>query len=314
MTAGGWAALSEITSRTGEKNDSSETISILYTNDTHSRIDPIPAHALEYAGLGGIARRATLVKRIRAHEKHVLLLDAGDVFHGTPWFHLYGGRRSFELMSKMGYDAMCMGEHEFINGLEGFAEVAPAAEFPFLCANYYVTNTPIDPFVEKFMVRDFDGFRVGIFGLGIDLEGLVEKELYGPVRYRDPIVWARGMVRILTGYHKCDYIICLSHLGYRYENQQIDDCKLASQVDGIDLIIGGHTHTFLDRPERIASSDGTETLITQAGHSGIRLGRIDLNVNDAGEVGETISRQFTIVPEESEAAETRRDPLMKGTG
>ncbi|MEX0769152.1 MAG: metallophosphatase [Balneolaceae bacterium] len=316
FTVSGWAGLSGFASRptVGNESAGAGTISLLYTNDTHSRIDPFSDHAVEHAGLGGMTRRATLVNRIRSSEKHTLLLDAGDVFHGTPWFHLFGGRRSFELMSKMGYDAMCLGEHEFINGLEGFAEVAPAAEFPFLCANYYVSNTPMTPFVEKYAVRDFDGFRIGIFGLGINPEGLVKKELYGSVRYRDPVVWARGMVSSLTTYHDCDYIICLSHLGYRYEDQRIDDRKLASQVDGINLIIGGHSHTFLDRPERIISPNGSPTLVTQAGHSGIRLGRIDLSLNDSGEVGEMISYQYTIGPEETEDSEIHRNRLMNPAG
>ncbi|MEX0994402.1 MAG: metallophosphatase [Balneolaceae bacterium] len=294
LAAGGWAVAPGFIARLNEKKNSAETITLLYTNDTHSRIDPFPDQAVEHAGLGGITRRATLVNRIRSHADHTLLLDAGDVFHGTPWFNLFGGRRSLELMSKIGYDAMCIGEHEFVNGLDGFAEVAPAARFSFLCANYYVTKTQIDPFVEKFTVREFDGFRIGIFGIGINPENHLKKNLYGNVRYRDPVVWAGGMVNSLTRYHKCDYIICLSHLGYRYEDQKIDDRKLASRVSGINLIIGGHTHTFLDRPERVVSPDGSQTLITQAGHSGIRLGRIDLKINESGEYEEWMAHQYTL--------------------
>lgn len=259
-------------------------ITILYTNDTHSRINPFPSNAIEHAGMGGISQRSTLVKKIRQKSPNTLLLDAGDVFQGTPWFHLFGGRKDLELMSMMGYDAMCLGNHEFDNGLDGFAEVADAADFPILCANYRVKDTPMAPFVQQFTVCEKVGIRIGIFGLGIRLNGLVRPELYGNVRYANPIIWADRLADHLRTQRRCDYIICLSHLGYRYEDERIDDLKLASSVNGIDLIIGGHTHTFLDAPDIVRSPDGGETVVTQAGHSGIRLGRIDVELDDNGTI------------------------------
>ncbi len=271
-----------------------EKVTIMYTNDTHARIDPFPSNAVEHAGLGGVSKRAALIKRIREDSPYNLLLDAGDVFHGTPWFNVFGGEKDFRLMSKMGYDAMCLGNHEFDNGLDGFAEVAPAAKFPILCANYRVQNTPMGPFVRQFIVRERAGLRVGIFGLGIRLRGLVKPELYGDIRYANPVAWANRLVEHLREVHRCHYIICLSHLGYRYEDDRIDDRKLASQLNGIDLIIGGHTHTFLDQPESIARPDGDVTLVTQAGHSGIRLGRIDLSLNGYGDIENVIAHQYTI--------------------
>lgn len=271
-----------------------EKVTIMYTNDTHARIDPIPSNAVEHAGLGGVARRATLINHIRKDSPNNLLFDAGDVFQGTPWFNVFGGEKDFRLMSKMGYDAMCLGNHEFDNGLDGFAEVAPAAKFPILCANYRVQNTPMGPFVRQFMVRERAGLRVGIFGLGIRLRGLVQPGLYGDIRYANPVAWADRLVEHLRETHRCNYIICLSHLGYHYEEDRIDDRKLASQVNGIDLIIGGHTHTFLDQPESITTPEGGLTLVTQAGHSGIRLGRIDLNLNEFGDLENVIAHQYTI--------------------
>lgn len=269
-------------------------ISILYTNDTHARIDPFPPNALNHAGLGGISRRATLIKEIRKHSPHNLLLDAGDVFQGTPWFNLFGGEKDLELMTKIGYDAMCLGNHEFDNGLDGFAEVAPAAGFPILCANYRVSGTPMDPFVRQFTVSDRGGVRFGIFGLGIRLRGLVSPELYGDIRYANPVAWAEALVDYLRDNYRCDYIICLSHLGYHYDDDRIDDRKLASQVNGIDLIIGGHTHTFLDQPQAVTTPNGEKTLVTQAGHSGIKLGRIDLNLNGYGDLEHVVAHQYTI--------------------
>ncbi len=255
----------------------SNDLTILYTNDTHARLDPFPENAVKYAGLGGIARRANLIKKIRDREKNILLLDAGDVFQGTPWFDVYGGEVDLELMSQINYDAMAVGNHEFDLGLDRFAEAAGAAEFPILAANYNVRNTPMDGIVRRFIVKEIGGIKVGIFGLGIRLDGVVDPELYGKVQSRDPEVWANGMVKSLKTYHNCDYIICLSHLGYQYRDKRMDDLTIAQKVAGIDLIIGGHTHTFLDKPARIINPDGDITTVTQMGHSGIRLGRIDVD-------------------------------------
>jgi 5'-nucleotidase len=269
-------------------------LTILYTNDSHARLDPFPENAVEFAGLGGIARRASLVKKIRSQQRNVLLLDAGDVFQGTPWFDVYGGKVDLELMTKMNYDAMAIGNHEFDRGPEGFAEAAQKAGFPFLASNYQVKDTPMNPFVQRLLVKEFNGFRVGIFGLGIQLDGVVPRDLYGDVRYRDPVAWARGMSNSLRRYHQCDYVICLSHLGYRYNDERIDDLKLAGQVGGIDLIIGGHTHTFLDNPVSVTNSDGKQTLITQMGHGGVRLGRIDLNLSERNSPFGMNSRFYTV--------------------
>lgn len=270
------------------------SITILYTNDTHSRIDPFPENAREFAGLGGVAKRSSLVNKIRLEERNVLLLDAGDVFQGTPWFDVYGGKVDFEVMSEMGYDAMAIGNHEFDLGLEGFAEAAEYANFPFLCANYSTRNTPLEPFVERQLIKQMGDLKIGIFGLGIQLKGVVDPKLYGDVRYRDPVINAKRSVQNLRDFHLCDYVICLSHLGYKYENNQIDDITLAQKVPGIDLIIGGHTHTFLDEPVNIESSDGSETLITQMGYGGIRLGRIDLKVHKKSPSISITNRFYTI--------------------
>ncbi len=266
------------------KPETDSVLTILYTNDTHARIDPIPKNANEFAGLGGMAKRAALIDRIKKATPHLLLLDAGDVFHGTPWFNVYGGIVDFELMTRMSYDACAVGNHEFDKGLDWLAEASGHAGFPLLAANYAVRNTPLNDVVRKFTVIERNGIKTGIFGLGIRLEGVVKKELFGNVQHRDPVIWADGMVNSLRNYHRCDYIICLSHLGYSYPDKQIDDVKLASKVNGIDLIIGGHTHTFLDQPVTVPTPDGGETIITQAGHSGIRLGRIDLEFSEGGPV------------------------------
>lgn len=270
------------------------SITILYTNDTHSRLEPFPPNAREFSGLGGIARRSSLVNKIRTEEENVLLLDAGDVFQGTPWFEVYGGEVSFKLMSEMGYDAMAIGNHEFDLGLEGFAEAARFADFSFLAANYSTRNTPMAPYVERQIIKNIGGVKIGIFGLGIQLENVVDPSLHGNVRYRDPVIISNRVVESLRDFHECDYIICLSHLGYQYKGTQIDDLKLAQSVSGIDLIIGGHTHTFLDEPTALEDPNGSTTLVTQMGHGGIRLGRIDLKFAPATEIPQIACQYYTI--------------------
>lgn len=256
----------------------SSGLTILYTNDTHARLDPFPVNATRFAGLGGIARRANLIKEIRKREENVLLLDAGDVFQGTPWFDVYGGEVDLKLMSEIQYDAMAVGNHEFDLGLQALADAAEKAGFPMLAANYSVKDTPLNGVVRRFIVKEIAGIRVGIFGLGIGLQGVVDPKLYGKVRSRDPEVWAKGMVTSLRRYHNCDIIICLSHLGYQYPDGRIDDLTISRKVGGIDLIIGGHTHTFLDQPKRMINPEGTWTQVTQMGHSGVRLGRINIDI------------------------------------
>ncbi len=254
---------------------------ILHTNDTHSRIDPMPADAGRLAGLGGVARRARLIGEVRRAEPHMLLLDSGDIFQGTPYFNFFGGEVEFKAMSAMRYDAATLGNHDFDNGVEGLVRMLPHARFPFVSANYDVRGSALEGRVAPHLVRQFGPLRVGIFGLGIAFTGLVMPAAHAGVVYRDPVETARAAVAELRG-QGCGLVVCLSHLGYRYRDDQISDLRLAGQVSGIDLILGGHTHTFLDAPVRVAAPDGWETLIHQVGWAGVRLGRIDAPFDRAG--------------------------------
>ncbi|AKQ46247.1 5'-nucleotidase [Rufibacter radiotolerans] len=250
-------------------------LTILHTNDMHSRIDPFPNDGRKNGGMGGMARRATLVKQIRAQEPNVLLLDAGDIWQGTPYFNFFGGEVEYKLMTQMGYDAATLGNHDFDNGLEGLQKQLPNAGFPFIIANYDFTDTILQGRFQPYKVFQKEGLKIGVFGLGIQLAGLVADNNFGNTKYLDPVATAQNMVKTLREQEKVDLVICLSHLGYKYEYQKIDDVKLATQVSGIDLIIGGHTHTFLDEPDRVTHSSGHVTLVNQVGWSGINLGRID---------------------------------------
>ncbi|MTI30947.1 metallophosphatase [Xanthovirga aplysinae] len=251
-------------------------LTVLHTNDTHSRIEPFPEGSGKLSGLGGMAQRATLIKKIRAEEENVLLLDAGDIFQGTPYFNYFGGELEYKLMSEMGYDATTLGNHDFDNGLEGLKKQLPHARFDFLIANYDFSDTILKDNFKPYKIFNKGALKIGVFGLGIELDGLVPNVNYGKTLYLDPVLKAKGMVRKLKD-EECDLIICLSHLGYAYEDNTISDLKLAAKVDGIDLIIGGHTHTFLDKPTVVKSPSGNKVLINQVGWSGINLGRIDFN-------------------------------------
>ncbi len=251
-------------------------LTILHTNDTHSQIDPFALNDPRYPGMAGITRRSDIIKKIRSKEENVLLLDSGDIYQGTPYFNLYGGSVEFKLMSMLKYDAATMGNHDFDIGLKGFLRNLPLAEFPFLTANYDFTNTMLEGRTKRFKIFEKQGLKIGVFGLGIKLKGLVLEKMYGETQYYDPIETANDIASQLKQEENCDYVICLSHLGYHYTDNRIGDSKLAEYTRHLDLILGGHTHTFLDQPFPFKNLDGKEVLVAQTGFAGIRLGRIDI--------------------------------------
>jgi len=252
-------------------------LTILHTNDVHSHIDPFPADDPRNANMGGVSRRAALIESIRKENPNVLLLDAGDIFQGTPYFNYYGGELEFKLMSMMQYDLSTIGNHDFDNGIQGLYAQMPHAKFEFVSANYDFKNTVMDGLVKPFKIFNKNGIKVGVFGIGIELNGLVDKKMYQETVYNDPVETTQDMVRILKKEQQCDIVICLSHLGYSYKNDpnKISDLKLAELTTDIDLIIGGHTHTFLDKPTVMKNLNGKEVLVNQVGCYGINLGRID---------------------------------------
>ncbi|MBE0423396.1 MAG: metallophosphatase [Lutibacter sp.] len=253
----------------------SKHITILHTNDVHSHIDPFPSTDSRYANMGGVARRATLVEAIRKENPNTLLLDAGDIFQGTPYFNFYGGELEFKLMSMMKYDAATIGNHDFDNGIDGLLAQLPHAQFDFLSANYDFKNTVLNTPIKPYKIFIKDGIKIGVFGLGIELKGLVDPKMYKETIYLNPLEIAQDMSRILKDDEKCDLVICLSHLGYHYKSDKISDLALASKTKNIDLIIGGHTHTFLPKPTIVKNSAGENVLVNQVGCYGLNLGRID---------------------------------------
>ncbi len=252
-------------------------ITILHTNDTHSRIEPFETSHHRYPNKGGVARRATLVERIRKENANTLLLDAGDIFQGTPYFNYFGGELEFKLMSMLKYDVATIGNHDFDNSIEGLHKQLPNANFDFVSANYDFKNTVLDTHVKPYKIIMKDGIKIGVFGLGIQLEALVDPKMYKETAYLDPLEIAQDMSRILKKDEECDLVICLSHLGYFYKRNptKISDLNLAKNTKNIDLIIGGHTHTFLPKPTIVRNSADKNMLVNQVGAYGINLGRVD---------------------------------------
>lgn len=257
-------------------------LTILHTNDMHSHIDPFEANDKKYPNMGGMARIAELVKDIRKDEGELLLLDAGDIFQGTPYFNMFGGEVEFKLMSQMKYDAATMGNHDFDIGLDGFDKALPFADFPFLCSNYNFDNTLLKGKTDPYKIFNIKGLKIGVFGVGVELHGLVDSNLYGDTIYEDPIKKANETATLLKEELNCNAVICLSHLGYQYSSNKVSDKILARETKNIDLIIGGHTHTFLDKAETFSNKIGKQVLVNQAGWAGLRLGRVDFFFDKKG--------------------------------
>ena len=270
----------------------SQHLVILHTNDTHSRIDPFPMDGGRNQGLGGAARRARLIKEIRSRHPNVLLLDSGDIFQGPPYFNFFGGEIEFKVMSEMQYDVATLGNHDFDNGVEGLVKMLPHARFDFVAANYEISDAALARRVTPYVIKQFGPLKVGIFGLGIDFDGLVLERLHEGVAYVDPIEVARQTMAELRA-QGCNLVVCLSHLGYRYRDGKVSDLVLAREAPGIDLILGGHTHTFLDEPDVVSHAEG-KTIINQVGWGGIRLGRIDVPFTPAGQPEGFISTAYEV--------------------
>ncbi|MGQ8336310.1 bifunctional metallophosphatase/5'-nucleotidase [Sunxiuqinia sp. A32] len=250
-------------------------LTIFHTNDIHCHIDPLSEDHSFYKGRGGMASLSGLIKKLREQNPNSLLLDAGDFYQGTPYFNYYKGELIVKVMSKIGYDASTIGNHEFDNGLEGMYEPLYNSNFPYVCSNYDFTNTMLYGRFPDYVIYRRGGVKVGLYGLGIELNGLVSPKNYLETVYNDPVEVALEKENFLRNEKKCDLVICLSHLGLEYKNSKISDKKLAALTRHTDLIIGGHTHTFLDKPLELKNANGERIIVNQAGWGGMVLGKID---------------------------------------
>lgn len=246
-------------------------LTILHTNDTHSQVAP------KSNGQGGYARRMGLIAQERALDKNLLLLDAGDFSQGTPYFNFFHGRVEIDALDRMGYDAATLGNHEFDNGLDTLAMVVRRANFPIVCANYDFTGTVLEGLIKPYTIIRRAGLKIGIFGIGCQPKGLISDKNFLPAKYNEPYPVAQQMADLLHS-KNCDVVICLSHQGTFAESEgNFNDVDMAGTTRGIDVIIGGHTHQVHDHL-RIANLDGDSIPVLQMGKSGVKLGKIVLNI------------------------------------
>jgi len=257
-------------------------LTVLHTNDMHCHIDPFPPDHAEYPGKGGLVRVASIVNKARKENPNLLVLDGGDMFQGTPYFNYFKGEIMTEIMSKIGYDAGTIGNHEFDNGLGNILSAIGKANFPLISSNYDFSDTILAGIVKDHFIIEKSGIKVGIYGLGIELEGLVGKLNYGKMQYNDPLQTALKMEAILKNDYHCDMVIALSHLGLSYEHNKISDKTLAPQTKYTDLIIGGHTHSFIDKPIVLNNARNKSIIVNQAGWAALEVGKIEFIFDRSG--------------------------------
>ncbi len=248
---------------------------ILHTNDTHSQIEPLSSG--NYKGLGGVVRREKYINQVRADNKNVILLDAGDFSQGTPYFTLFRGDVEIELMNALKVDVATFGNHEFDNGQEELARRIKMASFPVVNANYDLKGTPLDGLIAPYAIIERGGKRIGVIGLSVRLAGLVSPNRLGNMKYEHPYKIVNRLARRLRNREKCDLVILLSHCGYNGgKEQNPTDEMIAKNTEGVDIIIGGHSHTFIKKPMLVESKTGKKVMIVQAGAKGEEVGRIDI--------------------------------------
>lgn len=255
-------------------------IVILQTNDCHSQILPFNKNLADKtkADLGGFTRRVAYVKQQREKNPDLLLFDSGDFSQGSSYYNLFKGDVEIGLMNIMHYDAATIGNHEFDFGLDNMARIFRMAEFPIVCTNYDFKGTVLEDIVKPYVVLKRNGLKIGVFGLSPKLEGLVVKENYGSIKYLDPVSSARDVVKILREKEKCDFVVCLSHLGWKTGDEEPSDERLIPLTDGIDVVLGGHTHSYVTPMDMVYNSKGNNVLISQNGKSGMYISRFDIKL------------------------------------
>lgn len=256
-----------------------KTVEILHTNDTHSCILPLNPNLADtlVAGRGGFLRRIAMIEQERKENPDLLLFDSGDFSQGSPFYTLFKGDVEVELMNRMGYDAVTIGNHEFDFGLDNMARIFRAAKFPVVCSNYDFTGTPLQGIVKPYIVIKRSGLRIGVFGICPPMDGLVDAAKCEGVKYLDPIKTADDVARMLKHDKKCDFVVCLSHLGWIVK-QNVDDHKMMSGNHDIDVVLGGHSHTFFETLQYVENADGKKIPNDQNGKNAIFVGKLLLTM------------------------------------
>lgn len=260
--------------------DGDKGLYILHTNDTHSCVMPVNPNSsdTDLADKGGFVRRASFIRDQRDKHPDLLLFDSGDFSQGSAYYNLYKGEVEVKLMNDMKYDAVTIGNHEFDFGLDNMARIFRMAEFPIVCANYHVEGTVLEGLVKPYIVLERNGMKIGVFGLGTKLEGMVAYDNYKGVTYEDPIAAANRVAGDLKNKEHCDVVVCLSHLGWDIDG--LDDTELVPTTDNIDIVLGGHSHTYFKQVEILKNKEGKPVYCSQMGKHGRYVGSLLLDLKE----------------------------------
>ena len=234
-----------------------QELTILHFNDTHSHIDP--ERSGEYMGMGGVIEQAAYIDSVRTADgrKNVLLLHAGDFSQGTSYFTELQGNMEIDVLNALKYDVVALGNHEFDNGSVELARRLKSLKADVVCANYDFKGTPLEKYVRPYAIVKRAGKKIGVIGLLTDISRVVERKLIGGLEYQEPAPVVKELAKYLRDEKGCDLVICLSHLGYT------EDKALASQIDDVDVIVGGHSHTLLHKMQTVKDLDGDDVMIVQ---------------------------------------------------
>ena len=254
-------------------------LTILHTNDTHSCILPLNPNLADttLAGRGGFLRRIAMLKEERRKDPGLLYFDSGDFSQGSSYYTMFEGDVEIGLMNRMGIDAATIGNHEFDFGLQNMARIFRMANFPIVCSNYDFADTELKDIVKPYVIIKRKGVKIGVFALCPQLEGLVLTKNYGPLRFLDPVETATRMVDLLKGKKKCDLVVCISHLGW--QKTEYPDERVIENTSGIDLVLGGHSHTYFEKLEYVDNKEGRPVPVDQNGKHGAFVGKLLLTMD-----------------------------------
>ena len=278
-----WAAAACLTLAillsTSSNGFAQKQLTILHTNDTHSCIEPLQASLADtmLADRGGFVRRATMIAEERLKDPQLLLFDSGDFSQGSSYYTMFYGDVEVGLMNEMHYDAATIGNHEFDFGLENMTRLFKLANFPIVCSNYDFADTELADIVKPYIILKRKGIKIGVFGLAPQLEGLVFTKNYGPLKYLNPSEVAQQMIDLLKTEKKCDIVICLSHLGWQISDYPCD--RVIQETTGLDLMLDGHTHTYLEKLEYVKDKSGRMVPVDQNGKHAAFVGKLSLTLN-----------------------------------
>ncbi|MGI6321036.1 MAG: bifunctional metallophosphatase/5'-nucleotidase [Bacteroidales bacterium] len=251
-----------------------DTVYFLQTNDTHSRIEAFSENEKRNPGAAGYAMRSAFIKFYKEKHSNLLIFDSGDFLQGTPYFNFFKGELEVELMNRLGYHAVTLGNHEFDNGVDELARILKHAKFKVISSNYDVSKTALRKIVKPYHIFNLNGIRIGVIGLGVDPEGLISPNNFKDVVYKDPIEMGNYWADYLKEKRKVAMVVCLSHLGFYVDEEKISDATLAASSKNIDIIMGGHSHVLIDVPLYVNDKNNNEVLITQNASTGSHMSLI----------------------------------------